>query len=97
MSGNPLKRYHHVTIGKPFILDAEVWTTFLSNETPIRRLCRPFVDWENEVSAINLNFYMGASRNFSLGMGGIFGNHWFSERWPVDFIQNQQPSIEFLE
>ena len=40
---------------------------------------------------------MDASKNFSLGFGGIYlGKHWMQSRWPIE-LEMLDPSIQYLE
>ena len=97
--GKPLQQYHHVRLGKDFIMDCFMWKQFLvlANENP-GLLCRPFIDFqETTQSAELLQFYSDASLNAELGFGGTFKNSWIVGKWNKSFIQDCKPSIEFLE
>ena len=81
------------------MLDCHVWLYFLQ-EAAInpRRLCRPFIDFRsNELTSETLAFYSDASRNAKLGFGCTFKNKWISRAWNQQFIEDCEPSIEFLE
>ena len=49
--------------------------------------------------AVKLLLASDASRSWKLGMGAVFPeiNQWIFGQWDPQFIQEQQPSIEFLE
>ena len=97
--GRPLKQYHHVNLGKPFLQDCKVWKYFLQNcEDNVAQLCRPFIDLKCFETANTLNFYTDASLSKKHGgLGGIFGERWIMEKWNVQFLETASPSIEFLE
>ena len=94
--GKPLKQYHHVSINRTFKEDCQVWSYFLENASRLE-LCRPFVDIEEKTHAVHLRFATDSSANPELGMGGVFDNHWFSQKWDKRFIQENNPSINYLE
>ena len=94
--GSPLKPYHHVNINQQFKFDCGVWQIFLENASA-NQLCRPFIDLTDQLEAVHLNFATDATLNPNLGMGGIFQNRWFAQKWDKQFIIDQQPSICYLE
>ena len=95
--GFPLKQHHHVWLPREFVLDCRMWLTFLEN-CRSTNLCRPFVDFDMTARTSQiLNFYSDASRDCNLGFGAIFENQWFAAQWSEQFIEDSQPSIEFLE
>ena len=71
---------------------------FLQNSSATE-LCRPFVDFEaNEKHAKVLQFFTDACMNLnSGGMGRIFKERWFAQKWDPCFIEEERPSIAFLE
>ena len=90
-----LRPYHHVRIDKDFKDDCKVWLEFLS--TGKLSVCRPFVDLNAFQSARQLDFYMDATKNPELGMGGVFDTHWFFAKWEPGFVETNNLSIEYLE
>ena len=97
--GKPLKQYHHVNLGTDVLRDCAIWKSFLdgTNLKP-SQLCRPFIDIDREKTSIELHFYTDASLNRKLGYGGVFNKtNWIVGRWGEQFIENERPSIEFLE
>ena len=94
--GRMLKQYHHVTLDKSFKLDCRTWVIFLNN-CQSTRLCRPFIDWSDQQRNTTLRFYSDASRSADLGMGAYYDNGWIVAKWNKSFIEEQKPSIEFLE
>ena len=60
-------------------------------------MCHPFVDFTEELTAHELDFYTNSSANAILGFGGYFGCLWFAGIWDPGFIREKQPSIEYLE
>ena len=95
-SGKLLKQFHHTSLGSDFLQDCEVWKEFLQDKHN-QALYRPFVDIDCFSSATTLNFYTDSSLNKTLGMGGIFMDMWFQERWHIGFVQTCNPSIQYLE
>ena len=95
-NGNLLKQFHHVSLGKEFLRDCEVWKGFLRAPNPTN-LCRPFTDIDKFTYAVTLNFYSDASLNPKYGLGAVFDNRFVIARWNENFIINEKPSIEFLE
>ena len=91
-----LKQHHHVAINSEFHFDCEIWRYFLLNYREAA-VCRPMIDVNKSVAALELDFYSDASAAVDKGMGAIFGPHWFFARWENNFIQTFQPSIEYLE
>ena len=54
------------------------------------------IDIEGSSTKI-LNFYSDASKAICLGFGAWFNDRWIFGQWPEGFINNCDPSIEFLE
>ena len=98
-NGKELKPHHHTYLNADFIQDCNVWLYFLQHaETCHKSVCRPFVDFfPMEESAQILNFYSDAAKNEKFGIGAVHQNHWLYSRWPRNFLQQYNPSIEFLE
>ena len=89
-----LKQHHHVKLDKEFKIDCKIWEMFLQD---ISSITRPFVDMSKEITADELFFYSDASAKEDFGYGAVFGNRWIFGRWQENFIQDCEPSIEFLE
>ena len=79
-----------------FLQDCKVWLQFLVQAESVR-LCRPFLDFSDKDSSRILNFYSDASKNPELGMGAVFDNKWMMIPWLSKFIEQVNPSIEYLE
>ena len=60
-------------------------------------VCRPMIDFKESVDASLLNFYSDASASASLGFGVVYENRWIFGQWQANFINEQNPSIEYLE
>ena len=73
--------------------DLRVWNAFL--EMPLA-FSHPFINFESTISAQELFWYTDAAKNAELGFGGICGTSWMFGVWG-DFIQECDPSIEYLE
>ena len=88
------KPHHHTRLRKPIVEDLKMWLTFLNHPSAYSR---SFLDFGESRHAREINFYTDASRNFSLGAGGVCGRSWFYLRWNRSFMQRYEPSIEYLE
>ena len=95
-AGQILKQHHHMNLSKDFIADCKMWMEFLQDDERIA-LCQPFVDVNGFSDANQLNFYSDSSANKLLLMGAIFNDRWIYAPWGRSFIENCNPSIEFLE
>ena len=91
-----LKAHHHIMLDKEFKEDCKVWKTFLDEEME-NSISRPFIDIDVYQHAHQLRFYTDATANASLGFGCLFDDEWTFKQWEVGFIEEFEPSIEFLE
>ena len=89
-----LKSHYHVNISGEVKVDLKVWQQFLHQPDIY---CRPFMDFSKIWSAEELNFYTDSSKNSSLGMGGYCNSEWFAQPWDKQFIECNNPSIQYLE
>ena len=88
------KAHHHLPVNAEMKLDLDCWSTFLSTENVYNR---PFFDFSQVITSEEINLATDASRNPSLGAGGICGSKWFILQWNEDFMMEHEPSIAFLE
>ena len=95
-TGQILKQHHHIGLNKDFALDCKVWQIFLRNVTNVN-LCRPFIDSLEQNSYQLTSFHSDASKKTTFGMGAVHDDDWVFGLWPKNFIQQCDPSIEFLE
>ena len=98
-SGNKyahLRQYHHVKVDKEFKEDCRVWLNFLSPSN-ILSISRPFINMSRTLLADNLGFRTDAAGGKLLGYGCICQKSWCYAKWETNFIQECEPSIEFLE
>ena len=93
MAPSKLKPHHHVRITDENRLDLQVWKKFLDNPAVY---CRPFIDFQ-PYSAVEIDMYSDASRNFEKGFGAYCGPHWCYGQWNLQFMQKYKPSIQYLE
>ena len=91
-----LKPHHHISIDREFRFDAEMWRLFLSNYKNAA-VCRPMVDFSQTTLAKDLKFESDASANKMLGMGARFQDKWLFAQWELGYIEQFNPSIEYLE
>ena len=95
--GELLKGHHHVSLNAEFLTDCKMWLEFLINAEN-QRLCCPFLDFSDKVNAKVLNFFSDASKNPNFRMGAVFDDRrWVQYQWLDNFIEECDPSIEFLE
>ena len=85
---------HHVKLVKSFKGDLRLWQTFLLQPEVYSR---PFMDFESMLKARNISFYTDASRNATLGCGGINEAEWFIFPWCTSTLLEINPSIAYLE
>ena len=93
-----LKQYHHAQLDRKFKEDCGVWLQFLDGqfEQAVYRLMTDFVgDPIHSVS--DISYYLDVSAAKNLGFGAILGTSWIQAFWPENFIELNEPSIEFLE
>ena len=90
-SGEPLKKHYHISVNEEMKLDILVWENFLQHQSAY---CRPFMDF-TIWTAEDIQMYSDASK--SLGFGGYCGDSWLFSGWPKGFIEDQNPSIDYLE
>ena len=88
-----LKQHHHINITAEHRKDLEMWNTFVIHQNVF---CRPFMDFER-ISAIDIDMYSDASRNFNKGVGAYCGTEWSVMKWDSRFMEAKQPSIQYLE
>ena len=90
-----LKPHHHIRINAEMRLDLQVWLIFLHHPTVF---ARPFIDSSMKagVLACQVNMYSDASRNYFLGYGAICQESWQFRQWDPDFMEEFDPSIEYL-
>ena len=71
-----------------------MWLQFLSD---LSSVTRPFTDWSKEINVIDIGFATDAAAGKNLGFGCVYNKHWSFTQWEEHFIENNDPSIEFLE
>ena len=97
-TGKLLKHYHHVKLDNEFKNDCMVWIKFLeSAEAKKMLLCRPFVDLFAFETSVILPFYSDAAKKDTLGFGVYYNKQWTYGAWEPGYIENIDPSIEYLE
>ena len=88
-----LKPFHHVKLSQDTILDLSMWLEFLNS--PICYSC-PFMDFA-VLTNEELEWYTDAAKAVGKGFGGYHWNQWFAGVWDRNFLEEKDPSIEFLE
>ena len=90
-----LLEHHHINVCREMRLDLELWLGFLS--TP-GAFARPFFHFHNKGDDYQvLDWYTDSSRNKYLGCGGYCDKEWFIQQWDDEFIDEHNPSINYLE
>ena len=89
-----LKAHHHIQLKSENKADLRLWEFFLKHPTIFNR---NFTDFSliNEVE--DLKFYTNASRNKFFGAGGYCEKSWYLVKWDSDFMEEFNPSINYLE
>ena len=87
-----LKPHHHIKINQEMRRDLETWLVFLKHPSIFNR---PFLDFSKLLIASEINLYSDASGR--IGFGAICDSFWMYGYWPAEFLDEQKPSIEFLE
>ena len=93
LTAGKLKPHHHVKISQEHKMDLLVWKRFLTYPEVV---ARPFMDFK-VLTSQDIDMYSDASRNFSLGFGAYCGPEWTWGQWDRHFMEEKEPSIEFLE
>ena len=88
------KPHHHLRITREFRLDLYVWKQMLLNQS---YYSRPFFHMDETIKPTQLFFMTDASRNQTLGCGGVCNDEWFIMQWEESFVKKCKPSIAFLE
>ena len=71
-----------------------MWNMFLSSPVSY---CRPFIDIK-KLDAEEIGLYTDAAKNLQgSGMGAVCQNDWMFYAWNVEFLQQADPSIAYLE
>ena len=92
-----LKPYHHIRIDSEFKADCRIWVKFL-DDTPLAQVvCCPMLDIDANLTDNQIEFYTDASATISLGYGCVYQDRWTYGHWEQGFIEEDKPSIEFLE
>ena len=87
-----LKPHHHVAVKQENRLDLLMWKHFLSFPGVYQR---PFLDTCNLLTSEDINMYSDASG--SIGFGAYCGKSWCWGFWTESFLNDCNPSIEYLE
>lgn len=86
--------YHHLRIDAEMKNDCRMWLEFLMMKEAV---CRPFMDFSTVYHADELDFFTdGVLDGVRLGVGGKFGNLWFSGTLPVSLYQHEL-NIQIVE
>ena len=89
-----LKSHHHLRISAEIHADLSMWLWFVNHPSIY---CRSFLDFSNTLEASEICMYSDASKNAKLRFGGICNKSWMYQQWDPSFIEQEDPSIEYLE
>ena len=87
-----LMPHHHIRLNAEMKRDLQTWKQFLLHPTVY---CRKFADFTRVVTAYEVNFASDTSG--VIGMGALCKTHWMCALWDQESIQQENPSIEYLE
>ena len=76
-------------------MDCNLWIEFLLDNNSA--CCRPMVDLSRVDSSVEIGFSSDASAAEHLGFAAVFGTRWIQAFWNPDFIEQNEPSIKYLE
>ena len=93
-----LKQHHHLALDQEFKADCDVWINVLQGDLS-KVVSRPMVNLigNSVITSNQIEFYSDASAAKKLGFGSILNKKWIQGFWPEHFIEDERPSIEFLE
>ena len=89
-----LKSHHHIYIDAEMRADLETWLEFLKNPNIY---ARNFADFDQQHTSKDIDMYTDATANKNLGCGGFSETNWFACQWGEKFIEDNNPSINYLE
>ena len=89
-----IRKFHHVRLDNEFKNDCKIWIQFLYH---INAVCRPYVDLAVTRKAEILTLTTDASKGIRLGFGAYFFLDWLFGQWEFGYIEQMDPSIEYLE
>ena len=88
------KPHHHIMIKQEMRMDLQMWKNFLEHPSVFSR---PFFQFDNSIDSLQLNLYTDAAKAKGLGCGGYHNNEWFVAQWDENFLEEYNPSINYLE
>ena len=91
--GIQLLPHHRVKISTENRLDLEIWERFL--QTP-SVYARHFMS-DNIASTLDIDMYSDMAKSYKRGFGAYCNKSWIARKWPKNFIEDCDPSIEYLE
>ena len=96
-SSKKLKPYHHVKMDWEFRLDCKIWLQFLTDRDLRMVVNHLMINLGSNSVSEPIIFYSDASKAPELGFRCYMNDKWIFDKWPKQFIQTCDPSIEFLE
>ena len=92
-----LKPHHHIKMDQEFRLDCKIWLQFLTDRDLRMVVNRPMIDLSVNSVSEPIIFHSDVSKALELGFRCYMNDKWICGKWPKQFIQTCDPSIEFLE
>ena len=90
--GGIKKPHHHIQIKAEMKADLNMWLAFLEQQ---EAYSRDFFEFDSNITADEIDCYTDAAGN--KGCGGYHMSQWFIYEWEDDFLEECQPSINYLE
>ena len=88
-----LKPHYHIKVDE-LKADARMWISFLECD---EMLCRPFMDFSETLQADKIDFFSDAAKSAKLSFGCYYNGKWAYGLWGRQFIEDEDPSIQYLE
>ena len=74
--------------------DLDMWLTFINHPSIY---ARNFADFSTGFNTQGINMFSDVSKVITLGYGGVCGSSWMYGQWEPNFIEDFDPSIEYLK
>ena len=88
------KSHFRIYVNAELKADLRMWQIFLSHPSAY---CRSFFEFDRSINSDEIFMATDASANSKLGAGGVCQSSWFIHQWDSEFIEQNRPSINYLE
>ena len=97
-NGKRIRPYHHIKLDQEFKTDCSVWLQFLDRTSSLNEIVNhPMIDVLGPSSYQEIFFFSDTNAARELGYGCVFNNRWMRGDWGPNFMDEQKPTIEYLE